>query len=100
MRPGPLQASAIPLGLAIALGGLWAATARATTVRAARVPVLDCGAGFDRCMQACHYHDVLGGRLLGKCNDYCAVSTSVCEASRIPRPAAYRTRSHSAIGRK
>jgi hypothetical protein len=103
MRPGPLQASAIPLGLAIALGGLCAATARATTVRAARAPaVLDCGAGFDRCMQACHYDDVLGGRLLGKCNDDCAVSTSVCEASRIPRPAAYRSRSHShsAIGRK
>lgn len=73
MRRGPLQASAIRLGLAIALGGLCAAPARATTVGASAAPaVLDCGAGLDRCMQTCDY-SALGGSLLGKCNDYCVI---------------------------
>jgi hypothetical protein len=59
----------------------------------------DCGSGWDLCIQACDYF-VPGGDRLGKCNDYCSKGTSVCEASRIPLPARYRSHSHDAIGRK
>jgi hypothetical protein len=92
----PICASTIlVLGLMVAAGCFAPATAHAYTTR----NLLDCGSGWDLCMQACDY-SVPGGPPLGKCNDYCTKGTSVCEASRIPLPTRYRSRSHDAIGRK
>jgi hypothetical protein len=78
-------------GLMIAVDCFAPAAAGAYTARA----FLDCGSGWDACMQACDY-SVPGGRLLGKCYDYCATGTSVCEAGRIPLLTRYR----SSAGRK
>lgn len=58
--------------------------------------VLDCGAGFDRCMAYCDA-GMWGGppasKPLGQCNDYCAQGTNICEAGRIPRPGGHHYRS-------
>ena len=82
-------------GLIVAAGCFTPATARAYTAQIS----LDCGSGWDLCMQACDY-TVPGGPLLGKCNDYCSKGTSVCEASRIPLPARYRSHSRYTIDRE
>ena len=51
--------------------------------------LVDCGAGFDRCIAYCDA-SMWGGppasKPLGQCNDYCAQGTNICEAGRIPRP--------------
>jgi hypothetical protein len=72
---------------AVTLGCLALATARAEPYRNS----LDCGARWDLCMQACDYR-FPGGTSPGQCNDHCAVGAGVCEASRIPAPASYRSR--------
>jgi hypothetical protein len=87
--------AALALGLMAAAGGLCPDTAHAYTARGS----MDCGAGWDLCMQACDT-TVPGGPLLGRCNDYCARGTSICEASRIPLPAGYRSHPRYATGRK
>jgi hypothetical protein len=88
-------AATLVSGLMIAVGSLAPATARVYTARA----FLDCGSGWDFCMQACDY-TVPGGEILGKCYDYCAKGTSVCEASRIPSLTRHRSLSRYTIGRK
>jgi len=89
MHRTPILASALALGLAIAAGGLERATAQ---VYAARVGS-DCGAGYDRCMQVCNMSIWTWAPpplAPGRCNDYCAQGTSICEAHRIPRPGSRR----------
>jgi hypothetical protein len=48
-----------------------------------------CGAGYDRCMDTCNASLWTGAPPPlppGRCNDYCAQGTNICEAHRIPRP--------------
>jgi hypothetical protein len=48
-----------------------------------------CGAGYDRCMDTCNVSLWTGAPPPlppGRCNDYCAQGTNICEAHRIPRP--------------
>ncbi len=40
------------------------------------------------------------GQRAEKCSDYCIVGKGICEADRIPQPAAYRFHRDDAIGRK
>jgi hypothetical protein len=82
-------------GLVISVGGLIVAPARAYPTGL----FFDCGAGLDLCVQACDY-SVPGGTALGKCNGYCSQGAGICEASRIPRPAGYRSRVRIQAGRK
>lgn len=76
-------AAAMIFGLATAMGSPLAADAHPIGL------ILGCGSGWDYCMEACNYN-VPGGPALGQCKDYCSTTASVCEASRIPRPASYR----------
>jgi hypothetical protein len=46
---------------------------------------LSCGTRMDYCLPVCD-ETAPPGRLLGRCYDRCAVSVSICEASRIPVP--------------
>lgn len=93
MHRKPIFASALVLALAIAAGGVEPTSAQIYSPKAG----LDCGAGFDRCMQACDmsiwtYAPPPGPP--GRCNDYCAQGTNICEAGRIPRPGSRRARHH------
>ena len=87
----PIYAQAtLVFGLVIIVGCLTPATARAYTYRF----FLDCGARWDLCVPACDY-SLLGGPALGRCYDFCSRSRGICEASRIPVPASYRSSRYS-----
>jgi hypothetical protein len=87
----PIYAQAtLVFGLVIIVGCLTPATARAYTYRV----FLDCGARWDLCVPACDY-SLPGGPALGRCYDFCSRSRGICEASRIPVPASYRSSRYS-----
>ncbi|HEY6258094.1 MAG TPA: hypothetical protein VIY51_20115 [Xanthobacteraceae bacterium] len=88
--------AALVLGLAIAAGGPSAAQAYTSLAG------LDCGDGYDRCMQVCNmsiWTGAPGPMPPGRCNDYCAQGTNICEAGRIPRPG-HRSHYRTMSGRK
>jgi hypothetical protein len=87
----PPATTALILGLAIAASGLASAAHGA----------VDCGVGYDRCIQYCDAA-MWGGppasMPLGRCNTYCAQGSNICAAHQIPRPGGYRV--HPIAGRK
>ena len=92
MRSTPILALTFALALAMAAGGLQRATAG---IYATRAGVDYCGAGYDNCMQMCNLSIWTWSPPPlppGRCNDYCAQGTNICEAHRIPRPGGRRAR--------
>ena len=86
MSQAPLPApTALILGLAMAASSL----ASAANAHGA----LDCGDGYDRCIQYCD-SAMWGGppasMPLARCNTYCAQGSNVCAAHQIPRLGGYR----------
>jgi hypothetical protein len=81
----PPATTALILGLAIAASGL----ASAANAHGA----VDCGVGYDRCIQYCDAA-MWGGppasKPLDRCNTYCAQGSNICAAHQIPRPGGYR----------
>jgi hypothetical protein len=89
MHRMPILALVLALVLAIAAG---AAPAHASMARSADY----CGAGYDRCMQTCNMSIWTAAPPPwppGRCNDYCARGTNICEAGRIPH-LGYHARHH------
>jgi hypothetical protein len=81
----PPATTTLILGLAIVASSLASAACAHGAV--------DCGAGYDRCIQYCDAA-MWGGppasMQLGRCNTYCAQGTNICAAHQIPRPGGYR----------
>lgn len=93
MHRTTILASALALGLAFAAGGLAPAAAQIYSAKRG----LDCGAGFDRCMEACNQSIWTWAPPPlppGRCNDYCAQGSNICEAGRVPRPGGRRAHHH------
>jgi hypothetical protein len=89
--------SALVLGLTITASITTVTTALGVAPAAAhRYPIaLDhCAPGYDRCMATCEVSMWTGAPPpwpLGRCNDYCAQGTNICDAMRMPRRSGYKT---------
>jgi hypothetical protein len=81
----PPATTALILALAVSASGLASAAIAHGAV--------DCGGGYDRCIQYCDAA-MWGGppasMPLDRCNTYCAQGSNVCAALQIPRPGGYR----------
>jgi hypothetical protein len=82
MHRMPIFASTLVLALAIGAGAPSAAHTYKT-----RIACDYCGAGYDQCMQTCDASIWTGAPPPlppGRCNDYCAQGTNICDARRMP----------------